>query len=332
MINKIAVLFEKHQEDVLGCIAELFGLHREELEKLGGFESYVYQVKDLILKITHSIRRSKDYILGELEFVRFLAENGVSVAAPIPSKKGNLVETIPLEDGYFLVYAFQKAEGGEPDKNQLNADFYQKWGRLTGQVHALAKEFQPSHPSFKRQEWHEEEVLDYEKYVPDSQVKIQQKKRQLFERLFSLPKTTDDFGLTHNDIHCGNIRLSEGELTLFDFDDCTYHWFVNDIAIAVHSVLPGYDQEAQFGMITDQFLGHFMKGYKQENQLDPNWLTRLPDFLKLYDLINYGVFYQTWDMNNLSEVRKKTLYRVRNRIENEICIVDLDFGKYCRYF
>jgi hypothetical protein len=38
-----------------------------------------------------------------------------------------------------------------------------------------------------------------------------------------------------------------------------------------------------------------------------------------------GVFYQAWDMNNLSEARKNTLKRVKNRIENEVCIVGADF-------
>jgi hypothetical protein len=71
-----------------------------------------------------------------------------------------------------------------------------------------------------------------------------------------------------------------------------------------------------------------MKGYYQENQLSPGWLVYVSDFLRFYDLIDYGIFYQAWDMDNLSEARKHTLARVRHRIENEICIVETDFGKF----
>jgi len=36
---------------------------------LGGFESYVYEYEGaaVILKITHSMRRSKEYVMGESE-------------------------------------------------------------------------------------------------------------------------------------------------------------------------------------------------------------------------------------------------------------------------
>ncbi len=325
MIKEIAALFDIHQGDMLCTVADRYGLDKAKLEKLGGFESFVYECENLILKITHSIRRSKEYVIGELEFVHFLAKNGVSVATPVPSKRGNLVETVPLENGYFLIYAFRKVKGEEPTEKQLNADFYEKWGRLTGQIHALTKTFQPSHPAYKRQEWHEEEVLDFAKYVPTSQKIVHENKEKLFEMLHGLSKTRDSYGLTHNDIHYGNIFLDDGRLTLFDFDDCTYQWFINDIAIAVHSVLPSYDQETHFSTITEYFMTHFMKGYYQENQIDPEWLTCVSDFLRFYDLIDYGIFYQSWDMSNLSEARKKTIHRVRHRIENEICIVKTNF-------
>ena len=58
------------------------------------------------------------------------------------------------------------------------------------------------------------------------------------------------------------------------------------------------------------------------------WENAHLDFLRFYDLIDYGIFYQTWDMNNLSLARKKTLDHVRHCIENEICIVGTDFGKF----
>lgn len=328
MIKEIAELFEIHQGDILNAVADRYGLDATKLAKLGGFESFVYECEHLILKITHSIRRTKEYVMGELEFVSFLAENGVSVAYPVPSQRGNLVETIPIEAGYFLIYAFRKSKGGEPTENQLNADFYEKWGRLTGQIHALTKTFQPSRASYKRQEWHEEEVLDFAKYVPASQKIVHEKKEVLFEMLHGLPKDRDSYGLTHNDIHYGNIYIADGKLTLFDFDDCTYQWFVNDIAIAVHSVLPGYDLVTKFGGITEYFMTHFIKGYTQENRIGPEWLALVSDFLRFYDLIDYGIFYQAWDMKNLSAARKKTLARVRHRIENEICIVETDFEKF----
>jgi Ser/Thr protein kinase RdoA (MazF antagonist) len=325
LIKKIAKLFELNQEKILRMIAERYGLDQTTIKKLGGFESYVFQSGNLILKVTHSLRRSDANLLGEIEFVQYLAAKGLNVAAPVKSFFGQWVERIPIDEGCFLVYAFQEAHGKEPSKKQLNPSFYKKWGQLTGKLHKLSKDYRPSDPHIKRQEWHEEEVLDFKKHIPASQKIIHQKKEKLFKWLHSLPKSSDSYGLTHNDIHYGNIHFADGKLCLFDFDDCTYHWFVNDIAIAIHSVLPDYAYETRFSQIAERFLVQFMDGYSQESQLEKVWLTYLPDFLRLYDLLNYGIFYQNWDMDHLSPARKTTLKRVRHRIENEICIVSSDF-------
>jgi len=328
MIKEIAVLYEQYKGKVLAFAAERLGLERDKIVFFGGFENFVYEHKDIILRITHSIRRTESYVMGELEFVRYLADHGVPVAVPILSPGGNLVETFPIGDGYFLITAFNKAWGHEPEESELTGVFFEKWGRLTGQIHSLTKSFQPSRPSYKRQEWYEEEVLDFEKYVPRSQELVHQRSTELFRKLNSLPVDGDVYGLTHNDIHYGNIHLHDDNLTLFDFDDCGYHWFANDIAVAVHSVLPGYHLEAEFDSITEDFLTHFMNGYREENQLSVEWLGRVPAFLRLYDLIDYGIIHQAWDLDNLNESRESILNRVRHRIENETYLVNIDFSKY----
>ena len=80
--------------------------------------SYVYDCtrdgKPYILKITHTIHRRPHNILGELEFINFLADGGVTVPRAIPSINGRLVETIPPEDGQdgdFIIVAYEKAPG-----------------------------------------------------------------------------------------------------------------------------------------------------------------------------------------------------------------------------
>ena len=330
MKKEIITLFNKHQDYVLDEVAQRYRLQIKRLKKLGSFESYVfeYEPDDLIIRITHSIRRSKAYMLGELEFVRYLAEHHVPVAQPIPSINGELVEIIALDDSNFLVSAFEKANGHEPEEKELTPDFFVKWGTLTGRIHSLSKRFKPSNPKFKRQEWYQEEVLDFSRYVPASHAIVHEKKAQLINQFQLLPKNKDSYGLTHNDNHHGNIHTHNGTLTIFDFDDCSYHWFVNDIAIAVHSILPGYDQADQFNDLSTHFMTHFMRGYFRENQIDRDWLGRIPDYLRLYDLLNFGVIHQAWNLNNLNETRKQTIERIKNRIENEICIVTANFEQF----
>jgi len=72
---------------------------------------------------------------------------------------------------------------------------------------------------------------------------------------------------------------------------------------------------------------HFMAGHREEKQIDRFWLRHIPNFLKLYDLLNYGIVHQVWDMDHLNEVQKSTLNRIRRRIEHDICI-ETDFEKF----
>ena len=57
--------------------------------------SYVYDCEQegvpRILKITHTLHRQPHHILGELEFINFLADGGVTVPRAVPSVNGNLV-------------------------------------------------------------------------------------------------------------------------------------------------------------------------------------------------------------------------------------------------
>jgi Ser/Thr protein kinase RdoA (MazF antagonist) len=329
LIKEIERIFQNKEDRLIPKTAECYGLAPGELVNLGGFENFVFEVSNhrLIIRITHTIRRSKNYILGELEFIRYLAENKVPVAFPVRSKNGEWVERIHYGDGDFLITAFQQAPGSEPGEGDLTDTFFEKWGRLTGQIHALTKGFRPSHPTFKRQEWYEEDVLNFDKYIPAGQKLVHEMKQKLYSKLWDMPKNTDTYGLLHNDIHYGNIILNDGRLTLFDFDDCTYHWFVNDLAIAVHSILPGYDQEIHYGQIASRFLSKFMKGYRQQNDLGADWMGYIPDFLRLYDFVNYGIIHQTWDLNHLNSKQTEVIDRIRRRIEAETPLVEIDFGE-----
>ncbi|EGG34281.1 phosphotransferase [Paenibacillus sp. HGF5] len=54
--------------------------------------------------------------------------------------------------------------------------------------------------------------------------------KERLTKLTSLPKSKDTYGLTHTDFHQSNFYLHNGDIYLFDFDDCGYTYFVNDIA------------------------------------------------------------------------------------------------------
>ena len=62
----------------------------------------------------------------------------------------------------------------------------------------------------------------------------------LIERFDQLPRSVEMFGLTHGDVHVGNLRRAGAKITLFDFDDAEYNWFLNDIATLMYYLVYVY--------------------------------------------------------------------------------------------
>jgi|SRR6266540_3194345 len=91
--------------------------------------------------------------------------------------------------------------------------------------------------------------------------------------LQGLPRDANSYGLIHTDMHHWNFLVHEGNITVFDFDDCTRHWFIYDIAVPIHYPLieiPLCEMKRR-GKFAREFFSHFMKGYDRENHLDTFW-------------------------------------------------------------
>jgi amicoumacin kinase len=92
---------------------------------LAGLKAYVYEYTkdkvDYILKITHTLRRDKDYLMGELEWMSFLFSHHVSLSEPVLSKCGKYIEELPSENGSFSCHVLCQSEGVERFKGNLEA-------------------------------------------------------------------------------------------------------------------------------------------------------------------------------------------------------------------
>ena len=102
-----------------------------------------------------------------------------------------------------------------------------------------------------------------------------------------LPKDKSCYGLIHQDAHGNNFLVDEtGRITLFDFDECAYSWFINEIAIVLFYII--MDAE-DWPVFTQEFISHFLRGYVKANPLEAKWLKEIPNFLKLREMELYAV-------------------------------------------
>lgn len=321
---------DRYNDQILLQAMQAFNIQERHIRLLDGFESFIYEFERneerFILRIGHSLRRNENLICGEVDWINYLYTKGASVARAIQTIDGTLVSPIPDgRGGHFLATAFEKADGRHPRDVDWNEALFERYGRLLGRMHSLSKEYLPLKPAWKRPEWDDPGMLDVEGWLPESEYLVLEKFRYLKTHLEEFPKSSDSYGLIHQDAHAGNMFVDkEGKITLFDFDDCTYSWYINDIAIVLFYLLVGKEDSAAF---TKKIMPQFLRGYKIENQFDEHWLEELPYFLKLREIDLYAVIHRSFDVDNIDHPWVAMFMQERkHRIENEVPFLDFDFS------
>lgn len=300
------------ERDVLDTASRLFGTNKDALRIFAsyeGCENLVYEYerdgRPFILRISFRPDRTTAQIQAELHFVNYLAEHGVGVSRPLPSQNGKLLETVQARGMPFHVVSFVKGKGMRVPDNGYRyredapiEEYFQNWGRVLGQMHALTKDYQPVSEQVKRPDWFElkKPTVLIETRVPERLRVVRDRIRSIFEELQSFPRDRHSYGLIHGDFNDGNFTVdyTNGDMTVFDFDDCCYFWFMSELASAWEGgigrvMFRGLAERKAF---MDHYFEQVMAGYNRENSLTDEWLARLPLFLKLIQVEEFLHFVQ----------------------------------------
>lgn len=303
-------------------ILTLYGYTEGELVPINdGFHNTVYSFGNLIFRVSPSSRRNLEDIMNELAFIKGLWENGVPVSLPVKSLRKQLVE--PIGRHHFVV-AFEKAAGTSIDVTNLkvwNKELFFQWGNVMGMMHSAGKKIKVNRPIWTV---HQPDLLNLFQKI--SSETIAEKYKQLLMQLATFPLTPDLFGLIHNDFHQGNIFVNEGRLTLFDFDDCAYHWFAYDLAASFyHAYWQASSYTPENTQFTREFWEHFLRGYQQAHTLSKELIQQIPIFLKIREIFLYTLFLEKWDLENLLDWQAYTLTNLKNNIKSGKPYSDVNF-------
>ncbi len=79
------------------------------------------------------------------------------------------------------------------------------------------------------------------------------------------------------------VNPVDDEITVFDFDDSCYFWFVYEIALAWEEVIcrADYLKLEDREISVKDYMQAFLNGYSQENRLPKKWFQRISLFTKL---------------------------------------------------
>jgi amicoumacin kinase len=314
---------------ILEKAASLYGVSSKDLKQISeGFQNKIYCYTksngDYIMRITSSEKRSREMLNGEISWVQFLKNSGVSVSVAIPSENNQFIEEVH----HYYVTSFEKAPGGPvhvQNSDQWNATFFRRWGRTLGQVHDAGKQFMENESNTSRPKWNYEHPYNHELFMEMPSEVMKKKYDELVRKIEISPMDERHFGLIHNDFHQGNFFVYQDKITLFDFDDCSVFYYAYDIATAFYHA---YWQHSSYNSAEDDFtvsfFTHFLNGYAETNILTSGMIDQLPVFLKLRELFLYVLFLKVWDIEHLQDWQDYTIRNLKTSIENNTIYARLD--------
>lgn len=197
---------------------------------------------DVVFRVHRPGYHTRAEIASEIAWVEALRRDGVvATPRPVPLSDGTLIAD--LDDGGMLrhVVAFEFAPGKEPDEGENLVAWFRELGSIHARLHGHSRGWRRP-KGFVRKVWNFESMLggaplwgDFRAglgLTPEGRATLERAAALLKERLAPL-ETPENFGLIHADLRLANLLVDRDRLTLIDFDDCGFSWFLYDFAAAV---------------------------------------------------------------------------------------------------
>lgn len=283
-------------------IEETYGFGKVSLNKLDAhngcqnivFHMYSSAVEGYV-RVTTRPDRSMADLLAEVNFIRHLDSNGVSVATPYTSKDRKTVCIVEHMGNLFCYVIFQVATGEQLShrgykyiKGVPLSKHHYNCGRILGQIHKASETYLPT-DGHKRHN-----ILDHlkvliETYLPNKMTVVREKFSILINQLAEMKKDDMSYGLVHGDFNDGNYNIdyNSGNITLFDFDDAGYCWYMYEIACAWAASIGWVMREQNLEkrkVLMDEIFAAIVEGYRSIRSLDDAYIKQLPLYLKLHEM------------------------------------------------
>ena len=277
-------------DKVILSFAKRYTSNITSVELLGVSHNTVYKVNSddpFIFRVTLSHHRSYNELMGELNFISFLHNNGAHVAFPLQSLKNELVTRIQFNNEFLLLTAFNIAEGLQWHE-RADIHYLKYIGRELGRIHKCSRNYNDISETPRRQYFENQHLVNafdvFEKYS----MELHMAYRLFLEILSQLPKNAGNYGLIHGDFLMSNYNITTQNLvTVYDFDECEYSWYISDIATLLYYCLTGGDPSRTTERADEATTMIFdvMSGYLAENDLPVSELKNIELFFKLRDCV-----------------------------------------------
>lgn len=237
----------------------------------------------VVLRVHRPGYHSRAEIESELAWLSALRADGVvSVPEPLACRSGGHVAGFPLDGRTRDVVAFGFVRGTEPAEDDALVEGFHRLGVISARLHDHARRWiRP--PGFMRKSWTFGTALGPRPHwgdwrngfglTADGRALVQRAVTRVGQRLAAYGDGPDRFGLIHADLRLANLLLDGPRMTVIDFDDCGFGWFMYDFAAAVSF----FEHSPSVPALGDAWA----TGYRTCAPLDPEQEAMLPTFVML---------------------------------------------------
>lgn len=233
---------------------------------------------------------TEDNVRSELEWIEALShESGVTTPAPIRGIDGQLVQVITASEGSrWTAVAFEHVHGSVLEEHDDPTVHFAEIGRVSGILHEHSRRWVPPR-GFTRFAWTLDDMVGAQaRWGSWANAPVSRPEAELLARaqdvavssLSSFEANTQTWGLIHSDLRPSNIMVSSGELTVIDFDDAGYSWYLYDFA----SALTFYEHREVARTMAKEWL----RGYSEVVPLSPVDLRHAVDLSMIRRLTMLG--------------------------------------------
>jgi Ser/Thr protein kinase RdoA (MazF antagonist) len=271
-----------------------YGRDRDSpLRLLSLSENATYLVEDadpLVLRVHRPGYHSLQAIRSELSWMASLRrQTGVVTPELIAARDGSDVVAATVADTILHVDAVTFIAGCTAEENP-DAVGFDELGRITAAMHNHVQNW-PAPEYFTRFSWDVDATLGPQARwgnwrhapglsEPDSRV-VERAAAEVGRRLTEFGCDADRFGLVHADLRMANLMIDPADpaspITVIDFDDCGWSWYLFDLAAVVSFI---EDTPVAEVMIAD-----WLRGYLEVRDIAADHLEMIPTLVMLRRLM-----------------------------------------------
>jgi Ser/Thr protein kinase RdoA (MazF antagonist) len=104
---------------------------------------FVWQGQLRYLRFAPQGEKQAESILAELEFLHYLQKNDYPCLKPVPSKRGDELETVETQQGTYYATVFDAVPGKSLNPETMSDEMLVGWGKALGRLHHLSSSYQP---------------------------------------------------------------------------------------------------------------------------------------------------------------------------------------------